>query len=157
MPKVLIVLLAGALMIAIGAQDNSSGLPDGPGRDTAIKLCVTGCHPASVLTAHRHSRAEWRAVIGLMRYKDNAPKWTDEEHRTTIEYFHRVLGKINVNIGTKADLAIVLEIPDVTAAAVVKFREKNGPFKTLEDLARVPGLTMAALEPLTDRIAFSGP
>jgi helix-hairpin-helix protein len=151
----LMVFVATLLGIIAAAQEAGEELPAGPGRDTAIRLCVNACHPARTVVAYRHSRAEWRALISLMLYK--GPKWSDEDGKIALEYFHRAFGLINVNTGTKEDLAIVLELPDAVAAEIVKHRVKRGPFHSLTDLAAVRGVKPAMLEPVKDRIRFTGP
>jgi competence protein ComEA len=42
------------------------------------------------------------------------------------------------------------------ALAVVRFREANGPFRAVQDLARVPGFGPAALNRLRDRVRVGG-
>ena len=46
------------------------------------------------------------------------------------------------------------EAPD--AASVVRYRTRRGDMHTLDDLKKVPGLDLAALERRKARIAFTG-
>ncbi|OPX41802.1 MAG: competence protein ComEA [Desulfobacteraceae bacterium 4484_190.3] len=46
------------------------------------------------------------------------------------------------------DLCEELNLPEELAKAIVKYREKNGPFKKPEDLQKVPGMTHDFLEEL---------
>ena len=39
-------------------------------------------------------------------------------------------------------------------SAIVRYREKEGPFKTFEDLAKVPGIDVSKLEAKKSRIDF---
>ena len=39
--------------------------PDGPGKDTTLRLCA-GCHNADIVFQHRQSRDEWNAEIQKM-------------------------------------------------------------------------------------------
>jgi competence protein ComEA len=41
-----------------------------------------------------------------------------------------------------------LEVPEAIAKAIVAYREKNGPFKSPEDLLKVPGITDEIFEDL---------
>jgi len=43
------------------------------------------------------------------------------------------------------------------AAAIVAYRQKNGAFKTLEDLKKVPALDAAEVESKKDRLDFTEP
>jgi competence protein ComEA len=40
------------------------------------------------------------------------------------------------------------------AAAVIQYREKNGPFKSIADLKKVPGIDVAKIEAKKDRLVF---
>jgi len=49
-------------------------------------------------------------------------------------------GLINLNTATQADLEMLPGIGPTTAAAIISYREANGPFATLEALMDVPGI-----------------
>jgi competence protein ComEA len=51
-------------------------------------------------------------------------------------------------------LGSALAITPKEAAAIVAYREKNGSFKALEDLKKVPDLDYAKVEAKKDRIQF---
>jgi competence protein ComEA len=50
-------------------------------------------------------------------------------------------GKISLNKATAAQLSKVPGITSGLAKAIVDYRQKNGPFKKPEDVAKVPGMT----------------
>ena len=68
----------------IAAQNDRGDLPEGEGRDTVVRRCVTSCHPATALTRARHTRDQWRSFIGLMRYKGKGVTLTDEDFKTVL-------------------------------------------------------------------------
>jgi len=47
---------------------------------------------------------------------------------------------VNVNTATAADLAALNGIGEVKAQAIVDYRAKNGPFKSVDDLVQVSGI-----------------
>jgi competence protein ComEA len=47
---------------------------------------------------------------------------------------------VNVNTAAVADLAAVKGIGEVKAQAIVEYRAKNGPFKSMDDLVQVKGI-----------------
>ncbi|MFC1607193.1 ComEA family DNA-binding protein [Candidatus Latescibacterota bacterium] len=59
---------------------------------------------------------------------------------------------VNINIAGPADLKSLPGIAEVRAANIVKYREKNGPFKRPEDIMNVPGIGKGIFRQLADRI-----
>jgi competence protein ComEA len=53
---------------------------------------------------------------------------------------------IDINTATAEQFATLKDIGKVKAAAIVNDREKNGPFKSVEDLARVKGIKAATIK-----------
>lgn len=47
---------------------------------------------------------------------------------------------ININTATLAELESLPEIGPVTAQKIIEYRQKNGPFKKIEDIMKVPGI-----------------
>lgn len=65
-------------------------------------------------------------------------------------------GPVNVNTATAATLAAELKgVGEKTAKAIVEYRETHGPFRTLDDLAKVKGVGSKVLENNKDDIRFS--
>ena len=63
---------------------------------------------------------------------------------------------IDVNKASKEDLEKLPMIGPVKAKAIVDYREKNGPFKNVEDLLKVSGIGKKTLERIRDYIVVSG-
>ena len=59
---------------------------------------------------------------------------------------------VNVNTAPQIDLELVAGLLRREAAAVVQYREKNGPFKTLDDMKKVPGLDFTKIDGKRDFI-----
>lgn len=67
-----------------------------------------------------------------------------------------VAGPVNVNTADAATLAAELEgVGEKTAAAIVAYREANGPFTSVEDLAKVKGIGNAIITKNKDNILLS--
>jgi competence protein ComEA len=64
---------------------------------------------------------------------------------------------INLNTASAAELSGLKGIGDVKAKAIVDHREKNGPFKSVDDLASVPGIGDKLLETLRPQVTVGGP
>jgi len=61
-------------------------------------------------------------------------------------------GKINLNKATAAELSQLKGIGMKYAERIVEYRDKNGPFKQVEDLLNVQGIGPKTLEKNKDRI-----
>ncbi len=66
------------------------------------------------------------------------------------------LGAVNVNTATQAELEALHGIGPVKAKAIIDYRAKHGPFKSLEELDNVPGIGKATLEKMRPDVTFSG-
>jgi len=62
---------------------------------------------------------------------------TDKQHPIT---------KININHASTKTLSQIPKLSEKTAATIVAFREKNGPFLSIEDLTKIKGIGLKTLE-----------
>ncbi len=62
--------------------------------------------------------------------------------------------RLNVNTATAADLDKLPGIGEVLSQRMVDYRTKNGPFRSLDDLRKVPGLAASEIEKIKDLIVF---
>ncbi len=66
----------------------------------------------------------------------------------------RPAGKININTAGQPDLESLPGIGPVLASRILDYRAKNGPFKSLDDLRKVPGLNKSTVEKIKDLVVF---
>ncbi len=64
---------------------------------------------------------------------------------------------LDLNTSTVEQLQQLPGIGPTTAKAIVRFREKSGPFRRVEDLLVIRGITKAKLEKLRPYITVSPP
>jgi len=106
----------------------------------------------------RESREGWSGVIEDMIRRGT--KATDEEFGEVADYLteqfprSKPLPKISVNKASAEELAHGLTISEEQAGAIVKHRETNGNFKSIEELKKVPGLDAAKVEARKSRLDF---
>ena len=55
-------------------------------------------------------------------------------------------GKVNLNTATEKDLAAVAGLTPCMARNIIVFRRDHGPFRRLDTLLKVPGMTPALLK-----------
>lgn len=135
-------------------NSSGAGLPDGAGKDVVVRACG-GCHEPIRAASVRLTREGWAETIERM--KARGAKITDPDTVVTLDYLAtHFLGEaerpINVNSAPQIDLESVAGLLRREAAAVIDFRDKNGPFKTLDDMKNVPGLDFKKIDSRRDRL-----
>lgn len=151
------VAALGVLSAQSGPSDSSATyerLPAGPGRDVLIKACVV-CHDPQRAASVRLTREGWEGVIQNMMTR--GMRATEEEQVVLLDYLAtHFLGEaprpININTAEQIDFESVLTLLRREAAAIIAYRTRNGPFKTVEELKKVPGLDYKKIEKGKDRI-----
>lgn len=69
----------------------------------------------------------------------------------------QALARVNVNTATAEELQTLNGIGPVRAQLIIDFRRENGPFKSIDDLRKIPELRGAVAEGLKGRITYTGP
>ncbi|MDH5265523.1 MAG: helix-hairpin-helix domain-containing protein, partial [Betaproteobacteria bacterium] len=73
-----------------------------------------------------------------------------------VAYAGIALAAVNINSATKEQLESLDGIGPVKAQAIIDYRKKNGPFKSLEDVKKVDGVGDATFEKIRKDISLSG-
>src|SRR5262245_14826628 len=152
---VVVALLAGGER-AKSSADSDRPLPDGPGKTETQKLC-SKCHDLDKSVSINQDRAGWRRTIEKML--DFGAKATDQEFEAVLGYLATNfpaddVPKIDVNKAPAIEFESGLSLRRSQAAAIIRYREKNGPFKSIEDLEKVPGVDIEKIEAKKDRLIF---
>jgi len=130
--------------------------PENPGKAETLRVCKQ-CHEIERSFAPRQDREAWSATIDKMI--SLGAIIGDSDYEAILNYLAKSfpaeeLPKLNVNKAAAIDFESRLSLPRSQAAAVIAYREKNGPFKSIEDLKKVPGIDAAKIEARKDRLAF---
>ncbi len=144
-------LLVSLLSISAPAQ-----LPQGPGREETEKLCKQ-CHELARSVALRQDRDGWQATVDKMEAL--GAKGTEKEFQAVVEYLAKnypagETPPILVNKARAIEFESGLNLKRSQAAAIIEYRTKNGAFKSIDDLKRVPGVDAAKIEANKDRLVF---
>jgi competence protein ComEA len=142
-----------AVVATLFAADNGKQLPEGPGRATAQRLCGA-CHGFANFIRRRETRDGWNTIIEDMIRR--GAKGEEEEWAEVSDYLVAQFSPVKVNVNQAAAEAIAdaLTLKPEQAQAIVKHRESNGPYKTFEDLQKVPGINPTSLEAKKSNIEF---
>ena len=134
----LIWLLAAGLCLGSAAQAQEDG-------KALFERVCTKCHGLAATVRQRNTRERWAAVVDDMISR--GAEGTDGEFEKIFDYLVKNFGpRTKVNTATAEELSAGLAIPRSAADAIVEYRQKNGAFKTLEDLKKVPSLDAADME-----------
>jgi len=155
-----VVACAGAFLVAAGAQPTTPAvvaqgvLPEGPGRDVTLKVCGK-CHGAETVASVRHTPDAWREVIARMVAA--GAQGSEQELDSVAQYLSthfaaEVQTPLDVNTAPAIELESVAGLLRKEAAALITYREKNGPCKKLEDLKNVAGLDYKKIEARKTRL-----
>jgi len=80
---------------------------------------------------------------------------TDEDFTTILDYLTASFPlKMNVNKATAPQFVTVLGLTSHEAAALVRYREKNGKYKTVDDLKKVAGVDAKKIEAKKNLLQF---
>ncbi|RMD71121.1 MAG: ComEA family DNA-binding protein [Gammaproteobacteria bacterium] len=64
---------------------------------------------------------------------------------------------IDINTATAEQLETLPGIGPKKAQAIIDYREKHGPFQSVDDLTKVPGIGQKILEKIRDKITVGQP
>jgi competence protein ComEA len=139
------------LAVSVWAQ-----LPDGPGKEETQRVCKV-CHELERSVSPRQDRDGWQQTLDKMVAL--GAEVTEKEYNAILDYLVKnypgeEIPKLNVNKATAIELESRLTLPRSQAAAIIEYRTKNGAFKSIDDLKKVPGVDTARIEAKKDRITF---
>jgi competence protein ComEA len=129
-------------------------LPAGPGKDTLVRVC-SKCHSPDNVIANGQDRAGWENTITKMA--GFGAEASDDEFTEILDYLAKnfpPVTTIHVNQATAEQLESGLGLSTTEAEAVVEYRKKNGDFKSLDDLKKVPDVDAKKLDAKKDSLAF---
>jgi competence protein ComEA len=152
------ILLCCASMLSYAQQaaehPQYSELPAGAGKDTLIRVC-SKCHSPDNVLANGQDRAGWENTITKMA--GFGAEASDEEFTQILDYLAKnfpPVTTIQVNQATAEQLESGLGLSTTEAEAVIEYRKKNGDFKSIDDLKKVPDVDAKKLDAKKDRLVF---
>ncbi len=135
------------------AQDKPQ-LPEGPGKATTLKLC-SSCHGPQIVLGKPHSEDGWGAIVADMVQR--GALGTDDELYEVVQYLTKYIKAgpvmINVNKASARQLEKELLVSSKDAEAIVQARDKS-PFKTVDDVKKVPGIDVEKIEAKKNLLMF---
>jgi competence protein ComEA len=73
-----------------------------------------------------------------------------------VSFIGMAFAAVNINTATQAELESLRGIGPIRAKAIIAYREKHGPFKTLEEVDNVPGIGKGTITKMAPDVTLSG-
>lgn len=100
--------------------------------------------------------AGWTDVITQMI--SNGAQGSQADFNAILNYlvtnFGQIPPKVNINTATAGNLHTWLNFPTDQAQAIVDYRTKNGDFKSLDDVKKVPGIDPKLLDSVAGKLTY---
>jgi competence protein ComEA len=131
-------------------------LPEGEGRAAVERVC-SKCHKLEQIVREGRTEESWGEVIETMVAR--GAQGTEQELEQVFQYLAKnfpkqVKGKISVNKAAAAEISAALGLSAAEGEAIVSFREKQGAFKSVEELKKVPGVDAARIDERRESLEF---
>jgi competence protein ComEA len=143
-------------------------LPEGPGKETLQRVCGA-CHGAEIVIGRGLTQDGWTEIVSNMIAR--GAQGSEDDFAQIVDYLAKNFPpqsegaksgtaqansskKVNVNKASADELKKGLDISSKDAGAIVAYRQKNGDFKTIDDIKKVPGVDAGKIEAAKDRLAF---
>ena len=131
-------------------------LPDGVGKEETQKMC-SACHDLDKSLSQKQDKAGWQRTVEKM--VSFGLKSTDAEIAIVTEYLAKnypadEAPRLNVNKADAIEFESILAVKRSQAKAIIAYREKNGAFKSIDDLKKVPGIEAEKIDAKKDRLIF---
>ena len=149
-PLIGIFVLASAALFLSAADGDD--LPEGEGKEVVETACVA-CHGLAQVTSARYSKKFWESLVDDMitRGADVA----DDDVPVLVNYLSRNFGKpVNINTSSAKEIEDGLSFTSADSETIVRYRTDQGPFKTYDDLVKIPGIDTKLLEEQKKNIVF---
>jgi competence protein ComEA len=145
-------LVVVTALTAAAIPSNAQALPDGPGKDLVEAIC-SECHTTERISTQQLTKPQWADKV--LEMLQEAPDVKQSERDKIVEYLAKSFpAHANVNKDDAKKLQATLAISPESASAIVSYRQKNGSYKTLDDLKKVPGVDATKLDAKRDVIDF---
>ena len=137
-----------AMSAAVSSQDR---FPDGPGKADVIKVC-SGCHDAEIILANLKTPGEWNETLQNMATQ--GAEATPEQWKLIEQYIDVHFAMVMVNKAPADEIQLTLDVSPEVAAALVKYRQDKGPFKSSDEVKKVPGIDAGKVDAAASRLVF---
>lgn len=146
--------MAGRTLTPEEITELAKTMPEGPDRELTVRVCAA-CHEPQRAGSVRLTREGWQDVVAKM--VGLGARGTDEELAKVTDYlavnFKGEAPKpINLNTAPAVELESVAGLLRKEAALWIKYRNEQGPCKSIDELKKVPGFPFKKADTRRDRL-----
>ena len=146
-----IFLGGGFLFLMDHAAQAADAAPASAQAEPPLQAVCAKCHNLQMILSSPRSYSDWKYTVQQM--VDLGAQGTDEQFDDIMDYLHRNLTTIDVNIADVSELEIVLNVPESIAQNIVA-RRNTQKFTSLADLKSVPGIDASTIDQKAKLISF---
>lgn len=126
---------------SVSQQANVGSVPNGNQKAGKDNLQINNVQQPQETTAIENSGVDIitesiNTVVGEQKASNNAP------------------AKVNINTADAKLLDTLRGVGEATAAAIIEYRNNNGPFKKIEDIMKITGIKQKSFEKIKDEICI---
>ena len=110
------------------------------------------CRLAEIVLAQLKTPVEWAETLQSMA--EQGADATPDEWRLIEQYIDSNLALIAINKAAAEELQLTMDSTPEVAAAIVKYRQANGAFKSVDDVKKVPGIDATKVDARRKRFVF---
>lgn len=91
-------------------------------------------------------------------FADDIQSNTTQHHRGSHERVNKAAdpqGKIDINNADAKSLTLLKGIGEKRAEAIIKYRDANGPFKSIDELTKVKGISQSIIDKNREHLTVS--
>lgn len=96
----------------------------------------------------------WISLAGLALLLAGVQAWQNSRPTESVQT-NRF--RVDVNTASQAELMALPELGPLTAKSIVDYRNQHGPFQTVDQLLRVPGIGNATLKQIRSMVIVDPP
>jgi competence protein ComEA len=145
------VLLVASWFAAAQAVEVEPPAPRLAREGQSLNAVCARCHNLQIVMDTPMSYDDWHDT--LQKMVDRGASGSDEQFDDIMDYLHRTMTTINVNMAPVDELEIVLNVSETTAQAIIARRSMH-KFTGLTDLKSVPGVDASTVDAKARLIFF---
>lgn len=144
-------------LVALAIPVAQAQVADSPGRAATQRVC-SGCHEYERSISLRQDRDGWKTTVNKMI--GLGADASESDFGLIVDYLAanypaEAMPPLNVNTARAIDFESRLTMRRSESAAIIKYRNEHGTFKSIADLKKVPGIDTSKIDAKKEILNFN--